>query len=265
MSARTGYTFVSEYEVLGVRADATIEEIKSAFRKLSLTHHPDKVHGTREATEEAHKTFVQIRKAYETLTDPAKREALNSELGLRGRSRRGSQRKASTASASSARQGSRNRVGGCDCGWNHGTLQETRDWIRAVLKPERLWGITYNLVAMEERLVKVRSWYRANYPSESKIIETLTFLADHIGSLEDVTIRALRREIQELPDLCGPLSRRDKLVDKMSKIEKKWWQWQAAEQTVGRYWDIMGDADSDEINILQASFLGLIERWLYVF
>lgn len=264
MPAHNGYAFVSEYEVLGVRTDATTDEIKSAFRKLSLIHHPDKVRGSREATEEAHKTFVKIRKAYEMLTDVAKRSALDSELGLRGRSRRGSQRKASRGEASSSRQGSRSRGSRCDCGWDHGTPQETRDWIGAVLKPERLWEITYSLLGMEQRLVKVRSWYRANYPSESKVIETLTFLADHIGSLDDVTIRALRRDIQELPDLCGPLSRRDKLADKMSRIEKKWWQWQTAEQTIGKYWDIMGDADSDEIEILQTSFLALLERWLYV-
>jgi len=56
--------------VLGVESGATNRQIKSAYRKLSLVYHPDKNPGDREAEEK----FMQIAKAYETLTDEAARE-----------------------------------------------------------------------------------------------------------------------------------------------------------------------------------------------
>jgi len=53
------------YELLGVKKDATADEIKKAFRKLARKHHPD-------AGGEEEK-FKQINEAYETLSDPEKR------------------------------------------------------------------------------------------------------------------------------------------------------------------------------------------------
>ncbi|EQC39455.1 hypothetical protein SDRG_03657 [Saprolegnia diclina VS20] len=54
------------YETLGVAKDATAAEIKKAFRKLALKNHPDKG-GDPEL-------FKDITVAYETLSDPEKRE-----------------------------------------------------------------------------------------------------------------------------------------------------------------------------------------------
>ncbi|KAG8779943.1 DnaJ sub B member 8 [Ceratobasidium sp. 428] len=50
------------YELLGVEEDATADEIKRAFRKLALVHHPDKNHDN---VEEATKKFAQLQQAYE--------------------------------------------------------------------------------------------------------------------------------------------------------------------------------------------------------
>ncbi|KAG8739763.1 hypothetical protein FRC10_005188 [Ceratobasidium sp. 414] len=50
------------YELLGVEEDATADEIKRAFRKLALVHHPDKNHDN---VEEATTKFAQLRQAYE--------------------------------------------------------------------------------------------------------------------------------------------------------------------------------------------------------
>ncbi len=56
------------YALLGVRRDASAEEIKRAYRKLAREHHPD-VSGE-DGSEER---FKEVTAAYEILSDPAKR------------------------------------------------------------------------------------------------------------------------------------------------------------------------------------------------
>lgn len=57
------------YDVLGVDREASEEEIKKAFRKLAMRHHPDKNPGDKESEEK----FKEINEAYEVLRDPEKR------------------------------------------------------------------------------------------------------------------------------------------------------------------------------------------------
>lgn len=59
------------YEVLGVQRAATDEELKKAYRKLAIQHHPDRNPGSKEA--EAH--FKEANEAYQVLSDPKKRAA----------------------------------------------------------------------------------------------------------------------------------------------------------------------------------------------
>ncbi|KAB8216065.1 DnaJ domain-containing protein [Aspergillus novoparasiticus] len=59
------------YETLGVNGDATADQIKSAYRKLALKHHPDKA--PEDQKEEANKKFQQIAFAYAILSDERRR------------------------------------------------------------------------------------------------------------------------------------------------------------------------------------------------
>ncbi|HEX8570597.1 MAG TPA: molecular chaperone DnaJ [Caulobacteraceae bacterium] len=59
------------YEVLGVSRTATEQELKSAFRKLAMEHHPDRNGGC----EEASGRFKELNEAYSVLSDPQKRAA----------------------------------------------------------------------------------------------------------------------------------------------------------------------------------------------
>jgi molecular chaperone DnaJ len=55
------------YETLGVSKDASQDELKKAYKKQSMQHHPDRTGG-----DEA--KFKQINEAYSTLKDPQKRQ-----------------------------------------------------------------------------------------------------------------------------------------------------------------------------------------------
>jgi len=58
------------YQVLGVPASATQDEIKKAYRKLAAKHHPDKNPGDKKADER----FKEISEAHNVLGDPTKRK-----------------------------------------------------------------------------------------------------------------------------------------------------------------------------------------------
>ncbi|MES2677455.1 MAG: J domain-containing protein [Pseudomonadota bacterium] len=60
------------YQILGVSPKATMEEIKTAYRSLSLITHPDKVQDSAFGNRE--EIFKMISDAYETLSDETKRE-----------------------------------------------------------------------------------------------------------------------------------------------------------------------------------------------
>src|SRR3989304_9638513 len=58
------------YQILGVTKSASEAEIKKAYRKLALEHHPDRNKGDKESEEK----FKKVTKAYEVLSDLNKRK-----------------------------------------------------------------------------------------------------------------------------------------------------------------------------------------------
>ncbi|MCG6982573.1 MAG: molecular chaperone DnaJ [Deltaproteobacteria bacterium] len=70
------------YEVLGVNAKASQDEIKKAYRQLALKFHPDRNPGDKAAEE----NFKEAAEAYEVLRDPQKRDIYDQfgHAGLEG-------------------------------------------------------------------------------------------------------------------------------------------------------------------------------------
>ncbi len=58
------------YELLGVKRNAPLKEIRASYRKLARKYHPDLNPGDKSAEEK----FKQIQEAYEVLSDPKKRQ-----------------------------------------------------------------------------------------------------------------------------------------------------------------------------------------------
>jgi len=71
----------SYYDSLGLTRTADTDEVKKAFRKLSLKNHPERAMGVSKA--EAEVLFSKIAEAYEVLSNPARR-AIYDQYGERG-------------------------------------------------------------------------------------------------------------------------------------------------------------------------------------
>ena len=70
------------YEVLGVPKDASPEDVKRAYRRLAMKHHPDR----NPDNTEAEAKFKECAEAYEVLSSREKRQAYDrfGHAGLRG-------------------------------------------------------------------------------------------------------------------------------------------------------------------------------------
>ena len=58
------------YEILGVDRNASLDDIKKAYKKLAIKYHPDKNPGNKDAEEK----FKDVVNAYEILSDPQKKQ-----------------------------------------------------------------------------------------------------------------------------------------------------------------------------------------------
>lgn len=103
------------YRVLSLDSDAVgTEEIKKAYRSMALRLHPDVCSPSRK--EECTRAFIQLRQAFETLSDPALRRKHDIELrgagGKDGRTRPGFSREVWEAQLCELRRRSDLREGG---------------------------------------------------------------------------------------------------------------------------------------------------------
>lgn len=57
------------YEILNISPNATLDEVKKAYRRLALQYHPD-----RNKAHDAHDKFIEITEAYEVLRDSDKKK-----------------------------------------------------------------------------------------------------------------------------------------------------------------------------------------------
>ncbi|XP_015932034.1 chaperone protein dnaJ 11, chloroplastic [Arachis duranensis] len=76
-------TSASLYEVLRIEQDASLTEIKSAFRSLAKLYHPDVASVRRLPDSDG--DFIVIRNAYETLSDSSARAMYDLSLASRQR------------------------------------------------------------------------------------------------------------------------------------------------------------------------------------
>jgi len=72
------------YQILEIKNNATIEIIRKSYKKLSLKYHPDKQIKNNELnnTENYTKKFIEIKDAYEILSDEKKRKKYDLELNI---------------------------------------------------------------------------------------------------------------------------------------------------------------------------------------
>ena len=66
----------NHYQILGIKENATQDEVKKAFRSLSLKYHPD-VQGGGDKNK-----FIEISDAYDILKDPAKRSQYDMQKNI---------------------------------------------------------------------------------------------------------------------------------------------------------------------------------------
>lgn len=80
------------YDILGIKKDATDDEIKKAYKNLAKTKHPDKFQDSER--QQATHVFTEIQKAYSVLSDKQKRRIydLHGEDGIQSHNERSNHR-----------------------------------------------------------------------------------------------------------------------------------------------------------------------------
>ncbi|KAH9288371.1 hypothetical protein KI387_032488 [Taxus chinensis] len=70
----------SFYDLLGISEDVGLPDIKQAYRQLARKYHPDVC--PPEQAEEYTRRFIEVQEAYETLSDPRRKNSYDSNLAM---------------------------------------------------------------------------------------------------------------------------------------------------------------------------------------
>ncbi|MBZ9610628.1 cold adaptation protein ActJcold adaptation protein ActJ [Rheinheimera maricola] len=67
---------INHFRVLGVKTNASDDDIKKAYKRLANKFHPDKLHGLNDDEKDTAATQLQrVKLAYDVLSDPKQRAA----------------------------------------------------------------------------------------------------------------------------------------------------------------------------------------------
>ncbi|XP_039813793.1 chaperone protein dnaJ 20, chloroplastic-like [Panicum virgatum] len=66
------------YDLLGISAEGSTDEVRAAYRRLALKYHPDV--SPPGAAAENTRRFIEVQEAYETLSDPSRRASYDRAL-----------------------------------------------------------------------------------------------------------------------------------------------------------------------------------------
>ncbi|KAL5703911.1 hypothetical protein ACHQM5_022404 [Ranunculus cassubicifolius] len=84
LETQRAVTSTNYYELLSLESkNVGVEDIKKAYRSMARQYHPDVVPASRR--EESTRRFVEVQKAYETLSNPISRQKYDFELGYLSR------------------------------------------------------------------------------------------------------------------------------------------------------------------------------------
>lgn len=70
----------SFYELLGISGDVGLDDIKQAYRQLARKYHPDVC--PPEHADEYTRRFIEVQEAYETLSDPGRKNLYDGHLAM---------------------------------------------------------------------------------------------------------------------------------------------------------------------------------------
>lgn len=67
---------INHFRVLGVKTNASDDDIKKAYRRLANKYHPDKLHGlSDDEKDQAAVQLERVKAAYDVLSDPKQKAA----------------------------------------------------------------------------------------------------------------------------------------------------------------------------------------------